>query len=333
MQRPETVRFLEAIPYGKTTLDRLWMILSQVATVPAGEQRILLRSMLDAIKGAEFIDFPRMTNGWDNSALPHLPKWINRPRPRVERQYADNVIWAPELSFLSARKELATSPWLKVDQWLKATRNADQDLGPIRERSLEIFGDEKVLDALVGAQAFKSSLITLEALSCYYVPEPAAWERGPLGSWDRPGVCIENSTTYDVLKRFNREAGIWGFVVYGRGNGFASVVEGILPILEEFGHARVLYFGDADHEGLEIAARGALRFCAAGKELELDERLYRLILECGKPAESKTGGALSPGAADLIRKADLNELSEMFSQNLRVSQEWAGYRRLKGFDW
>lgn len=333
MQRPETVRFLEAIPYGKTTLDRIWMILSQVATVPAGEQRTLLRSMLDAIKGAEFINFPRMTSGWDKSALPHLPKWINRPRPKVARQYADNVIWAPALSFLSARKELATSPWLKVDQWLKATRNEVQDLVPIRERSLEIFGDEKMLDVLVGAQAFKSSLITLDALSCYYVPEPAAWERGPVGSWDLPGVCIENSTTYDVLRKFNREAGIWGFVVYGRGNGFASVVEGILPIMEEFGHARVLYFGDADHEGVEIAARGALKFAAAGKELELDGRLYRLILEHGKPAESKTGGALSAGAADLIGKAGLSELPRMFLEHLRVSQEWAGRRRLKGFAW
>ncbi|MBE0503212.1 MAG: hypothetical protein IBX46_03700 [Desulfuromonadales bacterium] len=333
MQRPETVRFLEALPYGKTTLDRIWMILSQVATVPAGEQRTLLRSMLDAIKGAEFIDFPRMTNGWDKSALPHLPKWINRPRPRVTRQYADNVIWAPELSFLSARKELATSPWLQVDQWLKATRNTVQDLVPIRERSLEIFGDEKMLDGLVGAQAFKSSLITLDALSCYYVPEPAAWERGPLGSRDLPGVCIENSTTYDVLRKFNRETGIWGFVVYGRGNGFASVVEGIIPIMEEFGHTRILYFGDADHEGLEIAARGALKFSAAGKALELDARLYRLILDCGKPAWSKTGGVLSPGAADLIRRGGLHELPEMFLEYLRVSQEWAGYRRLKGFDW
>jgi hypothetical protein len=333
MQRPETGRLLEVLPYGKTTLDRIWLILSQVATVPPGEQRTLLRSMLDAIKDAEFIDFPRLTTGWDKSALPHLPKWINRPRPKVARQYAENVIWAPELSFLSAKKELANSPWLKVDQWLKETRNLVQDLVPIRERSLEIFGDEKMLDALVSAQAFKSSLITLDALSCYYVPEPAAWERGPVGSVNRLGVCIENSTTYDVVKRFNREAGIWGFVVYGRGNGFASVVEGILPIMEEFGHARILYFGDADHEGLEIAARGALKLRAAGKQLDLDARLYRLILEGGKTAWSKTGGALSPEATELIVKAGLNELPRILLKGLRVAQEWAGYRRLKRFDW
>lgn len=333
MQRPETFRLLELLPYGRTTLNQIWLILSQVATVPPGEQRTSLCSMLDAIKDAEFIDFPRMTTGWDQSALPHLPKWIYRPRPKVARQYAEQVIWSPELGFLSAKKELANSPWLKVDEWLKKTRNVVRDSVPIRERSLEIFGDEKMLDAMVGVQAFRSKLITLGALSCYYVPEPAAWERGPLGSEHLPGLCMENSTTYDVVKRFNRAAGIWGFVVYGRGNGFASVVEGILPIMEEFGHERILYFGDADHEGIEIAARGALKFRAAGKELELDARMYRLILGCGKPAWSKTGGVLSPGAADLIRNADLPELPGLFSENLRISQEWAGYCRLKGFAW
>ena len=333
MQRPETGRLLEALPYGKTTLDQIWMILSQVATLPSGEQRTLLRGMLDAIKDAEFIEFPRMTTGWDRSALPHLPKWINRRRPRAVRAYAEHIIWSPQLSFLSSKKELADSPWLKVDEWLKKTRNLVRDSVPVRERSLEIFGDEKMLDALVGAQAFRSGLITLDAFSCYYVPEPPAWERGPLGSENRPGICLENSTTYDVVKRFNREAGIWGFVVYGRGNGFASIVEGILPIMEEFRHSRILYFGDADHEGLEIAARGALKFSAAGKNLELDARLYRLILEYGELAESKTSGLLSPGATDLIRKAGLNELPGILLKGLRVAQEWAGYRRLRGFDW
>ncbi len=333
MQRPETVRLLDVLPYGRTTLDRIWIYLSQVATVPPGGQRILLRSMLDALKAEEFIEFPKMKTGWDHSASPPLPKWISRPRPKMVRHYAENVIWAPELSFLSAKREPADSPWIKVDGWLKETRNTVRELVPIRERSLEIFGDEKRLDALVGAQAFNSGKITLDALSCYYVPEPAAWERGPLGSEAKPGLCIENSTTYDVLKRFNREAGFWGFVVYGRGNGFASVVEGIVPIMEEFGHGRILYFGDADHEGLEIAARGARKFSAAGKVLELDARLYRLILICGKPAASKTGGVLSPGAAELIRKADLNEVPALFVENIRFSQEWAGYRQLKQFDW
>jgi hypothetical protein len=292
-----------------------------------------LGSHLEAIGDGGFIEFPRMSSGWDQSAKPYLPRWIRRPRPKVARQYAESLIWSPELGFLSSKKELACSKWLKVDEWLKKTRNVAREKVPVRERSLEIFGDEKMLDAMVGTQAFRANLITLDHLSCYYVPEPAAWERGPLGSEKLPGVCIENSTTYDVLKRFNGEAGIWGFVVYGRGNGFASVVEGILPIMAEFGHGRILYFGDADHEGIEIAARGAVKFRGAGLELALESRLYRLILESGKPAGSKSGGSLSPGAAELIRAAGLEELPGLFLEHLRISQEWAGHQRLKSFDW
>jgi hypothetical protein len=333
MQRPETARLLEALPYGKTHLERMWIILSEVATVPPGEQRAMLRSMLDAINGAELIDLPKMKGSWDASAQPHLPKWINRPRPKSVREYAESVIWAPELSFLSSRKEPVNSPWLKVDAWLKETRNLSKDLLPVRERSLEIFGDEKVLDALLSGVAFRSGLITLDALSCYYVPEPPAWERGGLGSERLPGLCVENSTTYDVMTKFNREMGLWGFVVYGRGNCFASLVEGILSIMDKFGHTRILYFGDADHEGVEIAARGALKFAAAGRQLELEPRLYRLILNAGKRAESKTGGALSPAAMQLIRNAGLEELPGMFLNQMRVAQEWAGTRRLKELDW
>lgn len=329
MQRPETGRFLESLPCGRTELDRLWIVLSSVATVPSGQQRAMLRSILDALDSAKLIRLPKTKNCWDASALPHLPMWISRPALKAERQYAGAVIWAPELSFLASRKEPADSPWLGVDAWLKENRNVVLDRVPIRERSLEIFGDEKVLDGLMNSQPFKSGVITLDALSCYYVPEPPAWKRGPRGSESLPGLCVENSTTYDVLHKFNREAGLWGFVAYGRGNGFATVVEGILPIMEEFGHARIRYFGDADHEGLEIAARGAAKFTAAGKELELEARLYHLILQAGARSHSKSGGLLSPAAAELVEKAALFELPAIFLEKKRIAQEWAGLRKLR----
>lgn len=329
MYRPETGRLLENLPYGISTLDHLWIILSEVATVPPGEQRRMLRAMLDALVEAGEIELPKLQKGWDRSALPHLPLKVTRRRPRTPaREYA-SVIWSPELGFLSERKEPVDSPWLQIDDWLKHTRHFPREPVPVRERSLEIFGDEKALDSLLMTRPFRCGLISLATLSCYYVPEPPAWERGPLSRAHLPGLCIENSTTYHVISRFNKEAGLWGFVVYGRGSGFAAAVEGIIPIMEEYGHARIRYFGDLDLEGMEIAARGAKQMKAGGKELELDARLYRLVLETGKQAPSRTGGALSPGAAELIDMAGLGELRRFFDQHLRIAQEWAGYRKLK----
>lgn len=333
MHRPEASRFLEGLSYRKTLLPELWEILSTVMTIPPGEQRNTLSSLLNALNTAGIIEFPKTPKMWDRSAQPPLPTWIKRPSPKVVKEYAE-VTWAPELSFLAQKKEPLTSHWLEIDAWLKATRNIPQELVPVRERSLEIFGDEKVLDRLKGSLVFKDGSFSLAVLSCYYVPEPPAWEQGPPGTEGHYGLCIENSTSYEVLRRFNLEAGLWGFVSYGRGEGFSSIVEGIIEKMDLFGHSKLLYFGDADLKGIEIAASGALKLAAVGKTLELDARLYRLILSVDKSlASSKTGGVLSLGAAELVRQAGLHELPGIFLKNLRVAQEWAGYQRLKVLKW
>lgn len=324
MQRPETARFLENLSFGRTYQKQLWEILSQVMTVPSGQQRNILRGILDAFESAKLIEFPRSPSGWDRGAVPHIPNWVVRPRPRVVKEYAENIIWAPELMFLASKREPADSLWLMVDAWLKETRGKGLLRKPVRERSLDIFGNEKTLDDLQRTQPFKDGLISLDTMQCYYVPEPIPWEPGPSGSETLDGLCIENATTYDTVVKFNSNAGLWGFVAYGRGNGFASVVEGILPVMERYGQSRLLYFGDADLEGIEIACRGSQKLAAAGKILELDARLYRLLLEHGKKAAAKSGGSLSSGALDLVSKAGLEELISIFAENSRIAQEWVG---------
>ena len=329
MLRPETARMLENLPFGRRDQKQLWEILSRIMTVPAGQQRDILHGILEELNSANLIKFPLSTSGWDMGAQPYLPKWVVRPRPRVAKEYIENKIWAPELMFLSSKREPVYSPWLQVDTWLKETRGKSLLRKPVRERSLDIFGNEKTLDDLLRTKAFRDGQISLDTLQCYYVPEPIPWEPGPPGSENRDGLCIENATTYDTIVKFNRQSGIWGFVAYGRGNGFVTSVEGILPVMERFGQKRLLYFGDADLEGIEIASRGAQKLMAVGKNLELDVRLYRLLLENGKKAPAKSGGALSPGASELVRKAGLVDLIGIIAENSRIAQEWVGCRELE----
>jgi hypothetical protein len=332
MQRPETARFLENLPFGRTDQKQLWEILSRVMTVPSGEQRNILRSILDGLKSAKLLDVPRSPSGWDRSAFPHLPNWVVRPRPRVVKDYAENIIWAPELMFLASKREPADSAWLMVDAWLKETRGKTLMRKPVRERSLDIFGNEKTLDDLLRKQPFKVGMISLDSLQCYYVPEPIPWEPGPPGSERLDGLCIENATTYDTVVKFNNQAGLWGFVAYGRGNGLATSVEGILPVMEKYGQRRLLYFGDADLAGIEIACRGAQKLAAAGKILELDARLYRLLLKHGKKAPAKSGGVLSSVALELLSKVGLEDLISIFAENSRIAQEWVGCLELMTLD-
>jgi len=321
---PESQHFLTALEFGRTYLPELWERLSSVMTLEPGRQRETLKMILDELRDGSLIEYPKSQRLWDKSALPHLPEWVNRSRSKNEQTLAGGLIWSPELSFLADKSVRLDSPWVAVDAWLKKTRGNKITMKPIRERSLDIFGDEKTLDALVTKLPFKNGCITLEILSCFYVPEPIPWVPGPVGSESRYGLCVENSTTYDTLCRFNKNAGLWAFVAYGRGNGFASMSEGILLVMENYGHKFLRYFGDADVEGIEIAARGAERLLGSGITLELDSHLYTILIEFGKEVPSKSGGELSERAARLVADAGLDVLTDMFRRYNRIAQEWAG---------
>lgn len=327
--RPESQHFLVALKYGRASLQELWQTLSTVMTLEPGRQRETLRLILDELYGAALIEYPKSQRLWDKSALPHLPEWVSRTHTRKVVEHANDIIWSPELSFLANTKKRSDSPWIAVDAWLKKNRGKQLNKKPLRERSLDIFGDEKALDALVATTPFKNGLIACETFCCYYVPEPIPWVPGPIGSESKSGICIENATTYDTLCRFNKDVGLWGFVAYGRGNNFAAMAEGIVQVLESYGHSRLMYFGDADHEGIEIAARGAKRLLESGILLELDHRLYNLLVKFGHVVPSKTGGEVSEDAARLLAEAELSSLSDMFMHYQRIAQEWAGVETLK----
>jgi hypothetical protein len=307
----------------------MWQVISNVMTLPSGGQRETLMAVLDELRENGLVEYPKSNELWDKSAAPHLPAWVNKLQPKKQVRDVAKVIWSPELAFLAEQVIRQDSPWVKVDAWLKKYRGKELAMKPVRERSLEIFGDEKALDRVVGLTAFKQGQIDLGTLMCFYVPEPIPWKPGPAGSSKFSGLCVENATTFDTLCRFNSEAGYWAFVAYGRGNQFVSMADGLVSVVKEYGHDHVLYFGDADHEGIEIAVRGSKRLMELGISLELDRRLYNLLVKFGHVVPSKTGGEVSEDAARLLAEAELSSLSDMFIHYQRIAQEWAGMEALK----
>jgi hypothetical protein len=320
---PESQHFIDALETGRTSLAEMWQVISRVMTLPDGGQRDALKSVLDELRENGLVEFPKSSKLCDRSALPHLPAWVNKPQPMKQVAEVSRVIWAPELAFLAEQIIREDSPWVDVDAWLKKYRGKELTLKPVRERSLDIFGDEKALDRLTVLTPFKQGQISLTTFGCFYVPEPIPWKPGPPGSMEFSGLCVENATTYDTLCRFNSEAGFWAFVAYGRGNNFVSMTDGLVAVVKEYGHDRVQYFGDVDHEGIEIVARAEKKLNEAGVSICLDHRLYRLLLSVGRERPSKTGGNLSPAAARLLAEADLIVLQDMFSRQQRIAQEWA----------
>lgn len=320
---PESLHFFDALATGRTSLTEMWQVISNVMTLPHGGQRETLMAVLDELRENGIVELPKSDKLWDKSALPHLPTWVNKPQPKKQAKDVAKVIWSPELTFLAEQVIRQDSPWVEVDAWLKKYRGKELTLKPARERSLDIFGDEKALDRLAVLTPFKQGQISLATFRCFYVPEPIPWKPGPSGSRSFSGLCVENATTFDTLCRFNSEVGYWAFVAYGRGNQFASMTDGLVSVVKEYGHDRVQYFGDADHEGIEIVARAEKKLNGAGVSIGLDHRLYHLLLSVGRERPSKTGGDLSPPAARLIAEADLIVLQDMFSRQQRIAQEWA----------
>src|SRR5437867_2668497 len=195
----------------------------ELSATPSARGR--LRELLDQLQFDERIELPKGGEHWDYSALPALPRWVKLPRETMIEEKADirSIPWSPELRFLaSARVCVPLQDLFKLQEFFAGGGRA-KPLVPIKERSLEIFGDEKRLDQLMrGSALFGNGRLAPETLRCVIVPEPLSWTRGP--HHDGPALVIENAATWYSYCRWNAERRFFSAVVYGCGNRFADGV-------------------------------------------------------------------------------------------------------------
>jgi hypothetical protein len=223
---------------------------------------------------------PRRRDALDTSAQPALPL--------VVRPVGLPALTRPERATLPAalRPELARARDLErprldeiatliaVNDFLRDF-DPDRPAVPMRERSLEIFGDEKRLDALVSQRLFTTGILTVALLRCYVVHPPFVYQRI---SDDPTALVLENHHTYDsarrVLERSPRGIGV---VAYGAGRAFCASVTYLADLVPAV--QRGYYFGDLDAAGLSIAAGAEAAGRAADTPPVLPAtNLYRALL-------------------------------------------------------
>ena len=264
-------------------------------------------------------------------AEPHLRRIFADQLPQLPDAKFDpaSVNWEPELQFLrTARLGVAPDDLLKLNAFF-ANGGRAQPLVPIKERSLEIFGDEKRIDALQSTSLADSQRLPLAILRCFRVSEPLGWKRGPRP--DRPVIAIENACTWESYCRWNDRHGLFSAVVYGCGNRFADGIARLGDIFSELGGPRDLfYFGDLDPQGLRIpqlASRYGQSYGLPPVQPHLWS--YRQLLELGAGKESALGEV---EALELEDFAWLGELSgpvqQLFANGHRLAQEHVGWRFL-----
>jgi len=332
-------RFLLDHTQGRIRVEQelLWRALQAVHPEAAvtTAARAKLRDLIDQLAIDGLCETPKGREGWDESSLPVLPKWIRLPSPQPPADEADlrRIPWAPELRFLvSTRTDVPLDDLLKLQRFF-ADGGRQRPIVPVKERSLQIFRDEKRLDTLRKTTLFLSDRLTLEALRCEPIGEPLAWKRGP--KTDGPVMIVENAATWHSYCRWNAERSAFSAVVYGKGLQAAESICFLRDVFTELGAPRrVLYFGDLDPPGLRIpqlASAYAVAHHLPPVKPELWSYRQLLILGRGKETIWEGSDPLQP-----VEFEWLGELAEparaLLDTGKRLAQEYVGWEFLATAD-
>jgi hypothetical protein len=250
-------------------------------TAGTTQGRPVLSALLDELADHHLAELPRGRNGWDD-ALPPLPRWLRLPpQPKQDSRHLRGpslAVWRRELAWAGA--DSLSSAQLNVlktvNRWLRDTDGDDErrTVVPMRERSLEIFRDEKRLDALTATTLFAPGRLTLATLAAERIPPPLAYERVGAGGIV---LVIENSDTFTTINTLlERRCGKVGYVAFGGGHAFEASVARISKLA---GVTDIAYYGDLDEDGLTIPQRANVTAAALGlPPVRPAAGLYRLLV-------------------------------------------------------
>lgn len=198
--------------------------------------------------------------------------------------------WVAEMAWAAAGPRRAPDEHerlVQLSEWIAANRGRSGV--PVRERSLEVFGDDKTLGDVLD-RVLREHPETIEALAVERVHPPMAVQRVD-GAAGREVLVVENHTTFHsavAALGAHVAAGVrvrFGHVGYGAG----GQLEAILPSLHDLEPSAIEYFGDLDPDGLAFAAAGARSCRSEGlPELRPAVWLYTSLLDRGRPQTKRS---------------------------------------------
>ena len=233
----------------------------------------------------------------------------------VVRAWRPELAWAHDMALTTDEVDVLTG----IQDHLR-NRTGAPVVVPHRERSLELFGDEKRLDRLSRSRLFAPGRLTFELLSCWWAPPPLAvraLDGAPDGA---PVVVTENSAGWWSLPPVLGERA--AAIAYGAGASFAQSVAS----LADLGNRPVLYIGDLDADGVAIPARAATAAAAAGVAApEPFTELWQALAD----AADTVGHPVTPVPAEVAAElADwfgptqlAASVAELLTSGIRVAQE------------
>lgn len=283
------------------------------ATSP--DSRRQLHDALHELSDEGQLTLPGGRHLWDG-ANPPLPAWVRLPRPpRPTDAYPRSFPWRPELGWLALERPALTDVefdrFRQLQSWLAATHDRQPPRIPFRERSYQIFRDEKAYEKLIAVPRFNGERrLSLDLIRAEAPPLPAAAARirsGPVGV----AVMMENAHPFWTLIRYLRGVSTSpaGWVAYGGGNQAPASVTSLPELLGvPAGDLEVIYAGDLDAHGIDIARRVSEAAVAGGMSpVRPATWLYKLMLDVGEGQPTELPGWV-----------DVYELASWLPPELRV---------------
>lgn len=274
--------------------------------------------LLTELRERSLIRLPTSERSWDRHQSPPLPRWVQWPSPPRKARAAElarEVPWHPALAFLTRLQGLRHSELRdarQIQTWLAAGTGRQASLA-LRERSLEIFGDDKHLELLLGGRFFAAGGIDLSILRCHVVHVPLLTMDVGIGD---VLLVIENKDTFDSAVRAvralgNRSSVRW--VAFGHGD---VVLHSIFSVCEwPIRPSSIWYFGDVDLRGVEILTLLLRSSASLGIHVAPHDQLYCALLTAARERAIELTGDARCSAARA------HDLASWFSGELREGVE------------
>lgn len=325
---------VEAAGRRGLSLAEVWEVAQsadpELAWTPGRRQQ--LSTTLNGLADQAIITWAAGRSAMDTTGSPPLPKRvrttaINTPtkttRPTVP------TVWRPELErvhHLERPRPDELGALHAINTWLR-DRPASTTPIPLRERSWEIFGDEKRLDRLITSRLFRDRVVTLELLDAFVVHPPFVHQR--LAASGDILIC-ENHQTYHsaltVLTSGDRNG--FAIVGYGAGNQFPAAVS-YVEDLNVGGD--VIYFGDLDADGLRIAGAAAVEAERLGIcRVRPATGLYQVMLS--SPVTARSPAIRPEQASELVVWLDASTrdtAAALLTSGHRIPQEAVTARMMR----
>jgi hypothetical protein len=300
--------------------------------VTSGMFRQHLRHRLDELVSAGLILYPAPDGeSWDTVGTPELPKWVQRcEREQGPRIDPDTVAWLPTMAFAhKLRRASDIAAAIAVNTFLIHRRHELSPV-PLKERSLEIFGDEKALDRLCRGGALFGGQLKLETIGAFDPPPPLPFQSS--GVPGLPLLLLENHHTYWSFSSWNLEARRYSAVVYGAGWVISRCGAALAMVLQQTAGAGIEYFGDVDPTGIRIALKLADQMAAAHvSPFQPAVELYTWVFEHGVRAPlARAPTQTQYDEATTWLPPSLHEgLRQLYAAGARLPQESLGLGTLK----